>query len=60
MNINLYFKCRRCGYIFYKDSKKFVEDKDIQETLKNSYVVEFDTCKSCVDYEKWERNEYFN
>ena len=59
MNSDLYFKCSRCNYLYYKDSKKFVEDKQIQQLFKNSYATEFSTCKSCGDYEKWERNEYF-
>lgn len=59
MKTENYFKCNKCGYIFYKDSKEFVKNDEIQESLKNSYIVGFNTCKSCVDYEKWERNEYF-
>ena len=57
--MELYFKCQKCGYVFYDDNKKFVEDKEIQEKLKKSYILKWGYCESCLNYEKWERNEYF-
>jgi len=59
MEIELYFKCRRCGYIFYKDTKEFVKDNEIQKFLKHTYSIDTNTCESCINYEKWERGQYF-
>ena len=52
----LYFKCNKCGYIYYKDNKKFVKDPNIQ----NKYHKEIDcgTCNDCIDYIIWELKEY--
>lgn len=61
METDIYFKCYKCGYIYNKNTREFVKDPEVQK-LRDAWLddiyIDYDHCKSCLDYESWERNEY--
>lgn len=53
MDSSLYFKCQKCQNIFNKKTKKIIQVKNV------NFSPEYGLCDSCLEYQKWERHEYF-